>query len=142
MNAIAQLLAQKAQKTHFPLELPTLDDVIEAQEAMLIHIPIEMRDYLLNSSDSIYGALEPVTLADQNSHTYLPDVASNAWERGMPREMLPFCEKGKSIYCVSEDGEVFLWREELGDECEPVCDDVWQWVRDIWLEAESDQIDE
>lgn len=133
MNAIAELLAEKSISSHFPLELPTMDDIIDAQEAMLIHIPIEMRDYLLQSSDAIYGHLEPVTLADPLSHTHLPEVAATAWERGMPRDMLPVCEKGQSIYCINEDGAIFLWHEELGDSCEPVCDDIWQWVRDIWL---------
>lgn len=135
MNAIATLLAEKAIKTHFPLTLPTIDDIVEVQEAMLIHIPPELKDYLLYSSDAIYGDLEPITIADPNNHTYLPEVAAQSWERGLPREMIPLCIDRDKIYCVSEDGAVHVWLEEFGEQCQPMSDDIWQWVRDIWLRA-------
>lgn len=137
MNDIAKLLQQKAIKTASPLALPTMDDIIEAQEAILIHIPVEFRDYLLHCSDIIYGHLEPVTVADPRSHTYLPEVAADTWDRGMPREFVPLCTKGEGCYCVAEDGEVFFWR---GDNSEPtlISTDVWQWVRDIWLQGNTE----
>ncbi|WP_121495376.1 SMI1/KNR4 family protein [Teredinibacter purpureus] len=133
INEIAEMLAEHAQETAFPLELPTMDQLVEAQEAMLISVPVEMRDYLLHSSNVIYGHLEPATLADPNSHTYLPEMAAEAWDKGMPRELLPLCVDGESVYCVAEEGEVFLW--EGNDDLLAISDDVWQWVRDVWLQS-------
>lgn len=133
MNEITRLLKEKSESTHFPLSLPNMDDVVDAQEAMLIHIPDELKDYLLNYSDALYGYLEPATLADPQSHTYLPEMASQAWERGLPREMLPICVDRTKVYCIASTGEIFVWTEMFGEECEHVCDDIWQWIRDIWL---------
>lgn len=133
INEIAEMLAERSLDTAFPLELPTMDDIIEAHEVMLISVPVDFRDYLLHSSNVIYGRLEPVTVADPNSHTYLPEVAAEAWGKGMPREYIPLCVDGDNVYCVAEDGEVFLWEGE--DECEPVAEDVWQWARDVWLKS-------
>ena len=133
INEIAEMLAEQAVDTVFPLELPTMDQLIEAQEAMLISVPVDFRDYLLHSSNVSYGSLEPVTIADANSHTFLPEVAAEAWANGLPREFIPLCRDGEKIYCVAEDGEVMLWCE--GEEPESVVDDVWQWVRDVWLES-------
>ncbi|WGO96996.1 SMI1/KNR4 family protein [Saccharophagus degradans] len=133
INEIAEILAARSLKTAYPLELPTMDDIVEAHEAMLISVPADFRGYLLHSSNCIYGRLEPVTVADRNSHTYLPEVAAEAWSRGMPREMIPLCVDGDNVYCVAEDGEVFLW--EGDDDMESVAEDVWQWVRDVWLES-------
>ena len=134
-NEIAELLKQRAQKPLVSPEPPTMDDLIEAQEAMLISAPAELRDFLLEASYEIYGRLEPVTIADRNCHTYLPEVAAEAWARGMPREYIPLCVDRSNIFCVAEDGTVFIWNEALGDEPEEVSTNVWEWVRDYWLES-------
>lgn len=135
INEIAELLKQRALKPSVPPDLPTMDDLIEAQEAMLISVPPELRDFLLTASYEIYGRMEPVTVADRNCHTYLPEVAAEAWGRGMPREYIPLCQDRSNIYCVSEDGTVYIWNETLEEEPEEVSTNVWEWVRDIWLES-------
>lgn len=132
INEIAQILREKSLSTAFPLSLATIDDIIDAQEAILIHIPIEFRDYLLHCSDVIFGNLEPVTVADPMSHTYLPEVAAEAWSQGMPREYVPLCKIDGGVYCVNEDDTVFLWHEGE-DEPEEVGENIWAWVRDVWL---------
>lgn len=133
-NEIADALLDANLETAFPLELPDMDDIVEAQEALLIHIPLDVRDYLLNCSHVIYGNLEPVTLADPNSHTYLPEVAAEAWSKGMPREYVPICQVGADYYCVDEDGIIYLW--QAGEEMpEQVADNIWYWVRDVWLQS-------
>ncbi|SMF48657.1 SMI1-KNR4 cell-wall [Alteromonadaceae bacterium Bs31] len=134
-NEIAEILRERSLKPAIPPEQPTMDDIVDVQEAMLISVPGELRDFLLNSSYEIYGHLEPVTIADSNCHTYLPEVAAEAWARGMPREFIPLCQDRSNIYCVSESGAVYIWNETLGEEPEEVAGDVWEWVRDIWLEC-------
>lgn len=133
-NEIAEALIESSIETAFPLELPEMDDIVDAQEALLIHIPADFRDYLLECSHVIYGSLEPVTVADPNSHTFLPEVAAEAWERGMPRQYIPLCQSGENYYCVEEDGTVYLW--EPGHESpEEAAENIWFWVRDVWLES-------
>lgn len=132
MNEIAEILKSRSIKTAFPLELPEVEDIVNAQEEILIHIPVQFRDYLLHCSDVIYGQFEPVTIADPLSHTHLPEVAAEAWARGMPREYIPICKHDEQYYCVDEDDSIYLWSSEDQDP-EPICDSIWAWVRDIWL---------
>ena len=115
-----------------PLELPDEDLLVEIQEQILIHLPFELREYLLKASDVVYGHLEPVTVCDPQSHTYLPDVAARAWDAGVPRYLVPLCEDGGRYYCVAEDGEVLLWEDGELDE-EGTWDSLWSWVEDVWL---------
>ncbi|WP_370979804.1 SMI1/KNR4 family protein [Agaribacterium sp. ZY112] len=132
MNEIAEQLREQALDTAFGLELPELEDVVEVQEEILIHIPPIFRDYLLYCSDVIYGTLEPVTVNDANSHTYLPEVAAEAWAQGMPRDLIPMCRDGHQVYCIDQEDKVYLWQEG-NEEAEEVCEDMWHWVRDYWL---------
>ncbi len=135
INEIAEELQERSIDTAFPLELPTLEDIVEVQEEILIHIPPNFRDYLLHCSDVIYGKLEPVTVTDNHSHTYLPEVAAEAWERGMPREYIPLCQMGESYYCIGDDDTVYLW-QTTEEEPEEISENIWHWVRDIWLADE------
>ncbi|MFE1817352.1 SMI1/KNR4 family protein, partial [Metapseudomonas otitidis] len=71
-----------------PLELPDEDLLVEIEEELLINMPFGLREFLLTVSDVVYGSLEPVTVTDPQSHTYLPDVAANAWDAGVPRDLV------------------------------------------------------
>ncbi len=131
MEEILEQLRELSERVSCPLELPSEDDLVAVEEALLIAIPYDLREFLLRASDLIYGALEPVTAADPRSHTFLPDVAANAWAEGMPREYLPLCQYQGGYACIAQDGKVFFWRRgELHDEW----DDLWCWCRDVWLE--------
>ncbi len=83
----------------------------------------------------VYGRLEPVTASDPQSHTYLPEVAANAWDAGVPRYLVPLCQDGRDYYAVDPEGEVFLWREDTGELDDETWESVWHWVRDVWLEG-------
>lgn len=136
INEVAERLHELSLDTAFPLSLPEMDDIVDAQEAMLIHIPPVFREYLLNSSDAIYGNLEPVTVADSNSHTYLPEVAAEAWSAGMPRDLLPLCQIEDNYYCIGSDDTIYLWNAD-SDALEELLESVWYWVNDIWLGEEA-----
>jgi hypothetical protein len=118
-----------------PLELPEEETLVEIQEQILIHLPYELREFLLKVSDVVYGRLEPVTASDPHSHTYLPEVAATAWDIGVPRELVPLCQDGRDYYVVDAEGEVFLWLEETGELDDETWESVWHWVRDVWLES-------
>ncbi|HTF85602.1 MAG TPA: SMI1/KNR4 family protein [Cellvibrio sp.] len=130
---IIDMLRDSNQPVPVPLELPDEDVLVEVEEQILLPIPRDMRTYLLEASDVIYGSLEPVTAADPYSHTYLPEVAAVAWSLGVPRYLVPLCEDNGSYYCVEPEGEVVLWRDgDLTDETWP---SVWHWIHDVWLES-------
>jgi len=133
IDEVLELLRDHNEPVPVPLELPDEDRLVEIEEELLLPIPREMRSFLLEASDVVYGSIEPVTAADPYSHTYLPEVTAVAWEQGVPRYLMPLCGVNGAYYCVEQDGEVVFWRDgELTDETWP---SVWHWVRDVWLES-------
>ncbi|MDV6739362.1 SMI1/KNR4 family protein [Pseudomonas aeruginosa] len=133
MEDVIEKLRELNEPVPVPLELPEEELLVEIEEELLIGIPAEFREFLLLVSDVVYGRLEPVTVTDPHSHTYLPEVAATAWDLGVPRELIPLCEDDGSYYCVAEDGEVVLWAD--GDLTDESWDLVWVWARDVWLES-------
>lgn len=133
MEDVLDYLREHNQPVPVPLELPEEEGLVEIEEQILIGLPHEFREYLLLASDVVYGSLEPVTASDPNSHTYLPEVASVAWDIGVPRHLIPLCEDQGRYYCVEQDGEVVLWED--GEISEERWETVWYWIRDVWLES-------
>lgn len=133
MEEVIEQLRELNEPVPVPLELPDEEQLVEIEEQLLINLPFELREFLLKVSDVVYGRLEPVTVTDPQSHTYLPEVAAVAWDLGVPRELVPLCQDGRDYYVVDGEGEVLLWsgdEEELTDES---WDSVWHWARDVWL---------
>ncbi|MFI8482277.1 SMI1/KNR4 family protein [Pseudomonas sp. NPDC078700] len=135
MEEVIDQLRELNEPVPVPLELPEEEVLVEIQEQILIHLPFELREFLLKVSDVVYGRLEPVTATDPQSHTYLPEVASVAWSLGVPRELVPICEDRGDYYCVEEDGTVVLWEQDTEELSEENWESVWHWVRDVWLES-------
>ncbi|WP_299730047.1 SMI1/KNR4 family protein [uncultured Endozoicomonas sp.] len=133
MEDVIEELRERALDVSVPLELPDEDLLIEVEEQLLVPLPYELREFLLQVSDVIYGSIEPVTVTDPQSHTYLPEVAANAWAEGLPRELIPVCESNGEYYGISEEGEVVRWADgEVTDDSWP---SLWLWVRDVWMES-------
>ena len=135
MEEVIEQLRELNEPVPVALELPDEETLVQIQEQILIHLPFELREFLLKVSNVVYGRLEPVTASDPQSHTYLPEVAANAWDAGMPRELVPLCQDGRDYYAVDEEGQVSLWLEETGELSGDTWDSVWHWVRDVWLES-------
>ncbi|TDQ37096.1 SMI1/KNR4 family protein [Thiopseudomonas denitrificans] len=134
MEDVIELLREHNQPVPVPLELPTDDDLLDVQEQILIHLPHELREFLLEVSDVVYGHLEPVTASDPHSHTYLPEVAATAWDLGLPRHLVPLCQEDRLYFAVEPDGLVVLWSVSENDYLEDEWESVWHWARDYWLE--------
>ena len=131
MHELLEELRAGAEDIPVPLELPEHDQIVVAQEEVLMPFPREFIEFLLETGDIVFGSIEPVTVADAGSHTYLPEVTSIAWEQGMPREMVAICESQGGFYCIAQDGEVKFWRD--GDFDNETWETIWYWVRDVWL---------
>lgn len=134
MEEVIEQLRELNEPVPVPLELPEEELLVEVEEQILINLPFELREFLLKVSDVVYGRLEPVTVTDPQSHTYLPEVASVAWSLGVSRELVPICEDQGNYYCVEQDGTVLLWDGEEEDLTDDSWDSVWHWVREVWLE--------
>lgn len=133
MEDVVELLREHNQPVPVPLELPTDDDLLDVQEQILIHLPHELREFLLEVSDVVYGHLEPVTASDPQSHTYLPEVAATAWDLGLPRHLVPLCQEGERYFAVEPEGEVVLWSLAEDGYLDDSWESVWHWARDYWL---------
>lgn len=133
MEEVIEELRECAQELLIPLELPEMDQIIEAEEEILIGLPYEFKQFQLHVSDLVIGALEPVTVADPGSHTYLPEVAAQAWNDGLPRELIPVCQSGADYYAIDEEGTIKFWHH--GDIAEEDWETIWHWARAVWLHS-------
>ena len=95
MEEVIEQLRELNEPVPVALELPDEETLVEIQEEILIHLPFELREFLLKVSDVVYGRLEPVTASDPQSHTYLPEVASVAWDRGLVKNSFQNRKKGR-----------------------------------------------
>lgn len=66
MEEVLERLRELAEDVATPLELPDEEQLVTAQEELLLLIPRDFRHYLLTASDVIYGHLEPATIADRS----------------------------------------------------------------------------
>lgn len=133
MEEIIAALQQAAQSQASEIQLVDEDDLIAIEEAILLPIPGEFKEFLLQASHLVIGHLEPVTVYDPYLHSHLPEVTAEAWENGLPRDLLPLCPLEGGYYCVDENGQVLLFNEgEIQDE---TWDSVWQWAEEIWLHS-------
>lgn len=135
MDSVVEELRAVNEPVPVPLELPDMDAIIDAEQQLLLSLDREFRQFLLTVSDVVYGSLEPVTVADPNAHTYLPEVAATAWSLGLPRHLVPVCEDREgNYYCANELGQIVWWRDGDVVDDEP-WEDIWQWAREVWLQS-------
>lgn len=132
MEEILEKLHALSEKVYPPLALPDEDDLVTIEEQLLLPIPSDFREYLLTSSDVVYGHLEPAIITDSAAHNYLPEMAAVAWSYGLPRYLLPICETVKGYYSIDPDGHIFLWED--GAFSDRQWDNLWLWIAEVWLQ--------
>ncbi len=133
MEDVIEMLRERNETVPVPLELPDEDLLVEIEEELYLSLPDDYREYLLTVSDVVLGSLEPATVTDSRSHTYLPEMAAQAWNVGLPRHYIPICEAGQGYYCIAEGGTVYFWDESGA--AEEQWPSIWHWARDIWLNS-------
>lgn len=131
MQDIIDALRANNQATAFPLALPDDDDLLDVEESILLPLPRDYKHFLLTVSDVIVGKLEPATAADPSSHTYLVELTSQAWDEGLPRDLIPVCYHEGAYYCIDQEGRIGCWQQ--GSFSDSEWDSIWQWARDVWL---------
>ena len=131
MDEIIDALRERCEQIPVPLELPTEDDLIDVEEQLFLSLPKEYREFLFSVSDVVFGSIEPTTAADAHSHTYIPEVAAEAWNNGLPRHLIPICQRGSEYFCIDPDGIVLRWAHgRLSDQ---QWESIWEWAERVWL---------
>lgn len=127
---LAELRAQN-ELMPLPLRLPTPTEVAASERQVGMSFPDDYRRFLLEASDITLGTLEPATVCEPGSHTYLPGVVASARALGVPREWLPICEDNADFYCLDPAGVVRFWTHNgYSQETWP---DLASWLQKVWL---------
>lgn len=112
-----------------PLSLPTEAEVRGAEQRSGVRFHDDLRRYLLEASDVVYGTKEPVTI--DGSHTDIEAVILAAKESGVPDGLLPICEDNGDFFCMTETGAVAFWSHDgANDESWP---DLATWISAVWI---------
>lgn len=112
-----------------PLRLPTESEVRGAEQRSGVRFHDDLRRYLLQASDVVYGTIEPVTV--HGGHTEIGGVISGARSVGVPDELVPICEDNGDYYCMADTGEVVFWSHN------GATDETWSdlaaWIAEVWI---------
>lgn len=131
-------LRELNQDVPAPTRLPMAAEVAAAEKELGVAFHPDFRRYLLEASDVVYGAVEPVTITDPEAHTDLLGVSRGAWDDyEMPKSLLPICEDNGDYYCMDKKGRVVFWSSDGATE------DTWKnlatWIEEVWIgESEGD----
>ena len=130
-QAIARL-REMNETVPTPMRLPTAEEVSSVEEELEVKFHPDFRRYLLESSDVVVGAMEPVTIADPSSHTDLRSVCESAWEEmDVPRKLLPICDDNGDYYCMNKKGEIVFWSADGASE--EKWKDLATWIEEVWI---------
>ena len=131
---IAQL-RELNQPVPKPMRLPTAQEVDAIAATSGLSFPPEFRRYLLEASDVVFGALEPVTVTNLGDPTHFPEVLADARRWGVPADLIPICEDNSDFYCITPSGAIVFWSHNgTTDERWPC---IAAWIEEVWI-GESD----
>jgi hypothetical protein len=124
-----------------PMSLPSEMKVQGGEEDLERKFHPDFRRYLLEASDVVYGTKEPVTVTDPHFPTDLFTVCEEAWEAGVPKDMIPVCEDNGDYYCMNKKGQVVFWSHD------GATDEKWKdlatWIEEVWIgESQDDEGEE
>ncbi len=102
-------LRERNEPVPRPLRLPLSTEVDAAERELRVSFHADSRRFLLEASDVTVGTVEPLVLTAPASHIDLVRSVRDAWEFGVPRDVLPFCEDNGNYFCVRPDGKVLYW---------------------------------
>lgn len=114
-----------------PARLPTEAEVAVAEGRLGTSFTPDYRYFLLHGSDVVHGTLEPAQVTPEAGHTDLVEIATTAWDLGVPRHWLPFCESNGDYYCLTSDGRVAYWSHNGEDPT--TWQDLAHWITAVWI---------
>ena len=133
LDQTIEQLRELNEPVPIPMKLPTDQQIVETEKQLNVKFHPDYRRFLKEASDVVFGALEPATITDPDSHTHLMSVTTDAWEdMELPRKLLPICEDNGDYYCMTKDGGVVFWSHNDGDVTEE-WDDLATWIEQVWI---------
>jgi hypothetical protein len=104
--------------------------VRDVENELGIRLHGDLRRYLLEASDVVYGVIEPITI-DGGGHTDLRTVIDDAARSGVPTNLIPICENNGDFFCMEPSGGVVYWSHNgVTDERWP---DLAAWITEVWI---------
>ena len=133
IHEIIEKLRQLNRPVPIPIRLPTVKEISKMEQELEVRFHPDYREYLLKASDVVYPTLEPATITNPKSHTYLPKVYQRARDWGVPQDLLPICEDNANFYCMNKEGQVLYWAHDgWTDE---KWDNLATWIQDVWIDG-------
>lgn len=129
MEEFLEDLKQRSLTALFPEDLPLEEDLLEVEEQLFLPLPKDYRQFLLEAGNLIFSGYELCTAADSGSQFYLPEIASQAWDQGLPRDTFPICVYRDNLFCMDSGGRIKLWGN--GEFTENEWEDIWDWAKDV-----------
>lgn len=112
-----------------PRTLPTESEVSEEERRAGLPFHPDLRRYLLEASDVVYGTIEPVNICA--GHTAFGVVLHAARDWGVPDGLVPVCENNADFYCITATGEIVFWSHN------GVTGEKWSslatWIAEVWI---------
>lgn len=120
-----------------PPQLPSEDDVKNAEIKLGVSFPPSYITYQLEYSNLTYGTFEPYLLFEDGSYLDLVNAVNEAREYGLPEHLLPFLGDNGDYYCFDmttkpPEYKVRYWSHN------GTTDENWEgfmdWVERCWIE--------
>lgn len=128
-HAIAEL-RRRNESVPKPLRLPTPGEIDAAERSLGLTFPPDYRRYLLEASDVVVGTKAPCVVIPGYGYLDLVTTAREAWEMGVPRNWLPFCEDNADYFCLDGD-TVRFW--SLDGDSDEHWSELASWITDVWI---------
>lgn len=124
-------LRNRNEEVPIPSKPPKDSDVAVMEKQLGVVFHPDYRRFLKEASHIVYGPIEPATIMEPDSHTYLPKVVSSAKAYGVPNDLFPFCEDNADFYCLDATGAVIYWSHNGWDATR--YQNLADWIEDVWL---------
>ncbi|MEM9364220.1 MAG: SMI1/KNR4 family protein [Bacteroidota bacterium] len=127
-----QRLREVNEEVPIPLRLPTDEEILSAEIALDTKFHPDFKKYLKEASDVVFGAVEPLVVVPGDDPLFLPLVAKEAWDYGLPKELFPICEDNGDYFAMDKNGQVHYWSHN--GETNEKWPDLSTWINEVWLE--------
>lgn len=133
-NVVAELKMLRLRLPEAQI-LPDDELLNDYEKELGFKFPLDYRYFLKEASDSVLNGKDSLRATiGRDSPRELIINANEAWEQGVPRDWLPFCEDNGNYYCLAECGEVRFWSHDgPSDENWP---SLAVWIKRVWIDEE------
>lgn len=118
----------------WPARLPSPYEIAAAEARLGLEFEPDFQRFLADAGDVVVGTLEVARVTPDAGHLDLVETAEEAWEAGVPREWLPFCEDNGNYYCLVARTVRYWAHDGMTDEAWP---DIATWIVDVWIGERS-----